>query len=198
MENELSKKKEHLMLEIANLELDSKIGKDRHFIAANRKNLCRITLGLISVIGTAVIASQALRDFFTAIKIITEYQTLVTSIISLIVGVSTAILGFLGLEKQVAQHRFVGNMYIEVARKSNSLLHVLATISNEEDLQKIKRKFKKLLNQYLEINKEGEGCPTSNKDSDKAFKQNEKERAKLKKALKDKKAKLLNIHESEN
>ena len=49
----LKEKKENLMLEIANLELDAKIGKDRHFIASDRKNLYRIILGLISVIGTA-------------------------------------------------------------------------------------------------------------------------------------------------
>ncbi|HBO7078033.1 TPA: SLATT domain-containing protein, partial [Pseudomonas aeruginosa] len=111
-----------LILELANLELDSKIGKDRHFIAADRKNNRRIVLGLFSVIGTAVIASKAIKDVFQAVPQISEYETIFISVVSLLVGVSTAILGFLGLEKQVAQHRFVGNMYIEVARKARALI----------------------------------------------------------------------------
>ena len=190
----LEEKKENLMLEIANLELDAKIGKDRHFIASDRKNLYRIYLGLISVIGTAVIASQAIRDFFNAIKIITPHQTLAISLISLIVGVSTAILGFLGLEKQVAHHRFVGNLYIEVARKASRLMYDLATISGENDLNRVRKKFAKLLNKYLEINKEGESCPTSNKDSKKAFSQNKEGKEKLKPAIRNKKATFLNLN----
>lgn len=45
------------IIEIANLEIDSKISKDRHFIAAHRKNVLRLILGIIAVIGSAFIAS---------------------------------------------------------------------------------------------------------------------------------------------
>lgn len=48
---------EKKIIEIANLENDCKIGKDRHFIAADRKNKWRIYLGLFAVVGSAVISS---------------------------------------------------------------------------------------------------------------------------------------------
>lgn len=168
-------------LEIANLEIDSKIGKDRHFAAADRKNNRRIALGLFSVIGTAIIASKAIKDIFSAIPIISQYEAVFVSIVSLLVGVSTAILGFLGLEKQVAQHRLVGNMYIEVSRKARRLINRL---HEGEDVANIKDEFNSLLAEYISINKEGESCPTSEKDSRKSLNQNFASRTKIKGEIK--------------
>mgnify|MGYP003577018083 CR=1 FL=1 len=171
----------YLLLELANLEVDSKIGKDRHFIAADRKNNRRIALGLFSVIGTAIIASKAIKDVFQAITPISGYESLFISIISLLVGVSTAILGFLGLEKQVAQHRLVGNMYIEVSRKARRLINRL---QEGDSTETIKAEFTTILTDYLNINKEGESCPTSKKDSVKSLAQNNTSRAKIKGEIK--------------
>lgn len=171
----------YLLLELANLEVDSKIGKDRHFIAADRKNIRRIALGLFSVIGTAIIASKAIKDVFQAIPPISGYEALFISTISLLVGVSTAILGFLGLEKQVSQHRLVGNMYIEVSRKARRLINRL---HEGEAVDTVKKEFQTILAEYLNINKEGESCPTSKKDSIKSLSQNNSSRAKIKGEIK--------------
>jgi hypothetical protein len=171
----------YLLLELANLEVDSKIGKDRHFIAADRKNIRRIALGLFSVIGTAIIASKAIKDVFQAIPPISGYEALFISTISLLVGVSSAILGFLGLEKQVSQHRLVGNMYIEVSRKARRLINRL---HEGEAVDTVKKEFQTILAEYLNINKEGESCPTSKKDSIKSLSQNNSSRAKIKGEIK--------------
>lgn len=171
----------YLLLELANLEVDSKIGKDRHFIAADRKNIRRIALGLFSVIGTAIIASKAIKDVFQAITPISGYEALFISTISLLVGVSTAILGFLGLEKQVSQHRLVGNMYIEVSRKARRLINRL---HEGEVVDTVKSEFQTILTEYLSINKEGESCPTSKKDSIKSLNQNSSSRGKIKGEIK--------------
>ncbi len=187
--------KEYLMLEIANLELDSKIGKDRHFIAADRKDNYRIILGIISVIGTAIIASQAIKDTFSTFGFTERYHPLIVSIISLIVSICTSILGFLGLERQVAQHRFIGNMYIDIAKKAENLFYRLAELERDNDtkINKINHKFRKLQNLYLKINKEGESCPTSKKDSERSFKQNDEFHQKVKNSIKNKKLELLQI-----
>lgn len=171
----------YLLLELANLEVDSKIGKDRHFIAADRKNIRRIVLGLFSVIGTAIIASKAIKEVFKSIPILTGYEELFISSISLLVGVSTAILGFLGLETQVTQHRLVGNMYIEVSRKARRLINRL---HEGEDISKVRSEFSEILNEYLKINKEGESCPTSKKDSVLSLGLNEQSRKKIKTEIK--------------
>ena len=70
------------LLELANLEVDAKVGRDRHFIAANRKEFKKNFFGLISVIGTALIASNA----FTELLSDSHYKTLYVSVISLLVG----------------------------------------------------------------------------------------------------------------
>jgi len=165
------------ILELANLEIDSKIGKDRHFIAADRKSRIKTLLGLISVIGAAIIASKAFKDIFSAIEVISQYKTLAISMISLLVGVSTAVLGFFGLEKQVAQHRVVGNMYIAVARKARRLLNKMVEGLDGDGFEK---EFSKLLEEYLNINREGEGCPTSKADSEGSIRLNGSLRAKIK------------------
>jgi hypothetical protein len=171
------------LIEIANLEIDCKIGKDRHFIAADRKNKLRIVLGIFAVIGSAVIASgigETLLKFFGEFLPQGNKATLFLQffghILPLLVGISTAIIGFLGLEKQTAQHRFVGNAYIEIARKSRSILNSI----NENNSVEKEAEYSLLMEKYLEINKEGEGCPTNDKDSKKAMSMNSRKREAIK------------------
>ncbi|EHG8284488.1 SLATT domain-containing protein, partial [Klebsiella oxytoca] len=112
---------EKKIIEIANLENDCKIGKDRHFIAADRKNKWRIYLGLFAVVGSAIISSGigksilSLLDAYIKSENWAFWDATLSHILPLLVGISTAIIGFLGLEKQTAQHRYVGNAYIEIS-----------------------------------------------------------------------------------
>lgn len=172
------------LIEIANLEIDCKIGKDRHFIAADRKNKLRIFLGIFAVIGSAVIASGIGETFLKLLGEFlphdsnksTVFLEFLGHILPLLVGVSTAIIGFLGLEKQTAQHRFVGNAYIEIARKSRSILNSITANNTAEK----ESEYSALMEKYLEINKEGEACPTNDNDSKKAMSMNSKKRQAIK------------------
>lgn len=164
------------LIEIATLEIDAKIGKDRHFIAARQKNALRIFLGLLAVIGSAFIASGII-EYIVDILIIPDWAKVANRIVPLIVGISTAMLSFLGLEKEITQHRSIGNRYIEVARKARQLLN---SITKDVQFSEIEQKYSSLLDLYLVINQDGESCPTSEKHSKKALKQNENKRKKFK------------------
>ncbi|WP_460206820.1 SLATT domain-containing protein [Klebsiella pneumoniae] len=173
---------EKKIIEIANLENDCKIGKDRHFIAADRKNKWRIYLGLFAVVGSAIISSGIGKSILSLLGAYIKsenwafWDATLSHILPLLVGISTAIIGFLGLEKQTAQHRYVGNAYIEISRKARSILNEINKVNFD---QKIKE-YEPLLEKYLEINKEGESCPTNNKDSFKAMNMNANRRNAIK------------------
>lgn len=173
---------EKKIIEIANLENDCKIGKDRHFIAADRKNKWRIYLGLFAVVGSAIISSGigksilSLLDAYIKSENWAFWDATLSHILPLLVGISTAIIGFLGLEKQTAQHRYVGNAYIEISRKARSILNEINKLNFDEKI----KEYEPLLEKYLEINKEGESCPTNNKDSFKAMNMNANRRNAIK------------------
>lgn len=171
------------IIEIASLEIDCKIGKDRHFIAADRKNKLRIALGLFSVIGSAIISSGVGASTSKLVSVYagenihwSDWAAVFGHVLPLLVGISTAVIGFLGLEKQTAQHRFVGNAYIEVARKARSILNSINDINYAEKIVE----YEALLERYLEINKEGETSPTNDKDSKKAMGMNAAKRSAIK------------------
>ena len=173
---------EKKIIEIANLENDCKIGKDRHFIAADRKNKWRIYLGLFAVVGSAIISSGigksilSLLDAYIKSENWAFWDATLSHILPLLVGISTAIIGFLGLEKQTAHHRYVGNAYIEISRKARSILNEIKKLNFDEKI----KEYEPLLEKYLEINKEGESCPTNNKDSFKAMNMNANRRNAIK------------------
>ena len=176
------------LLEIANLEVDCKIGKARHLIAADRKNKWRIYLGLFAVIGSAFISSgigQAVlelgRAYLGQDVHHDAWARTLKHILPLLAGISIAVIGFLGLEKQTTQHRAVGNAYIEIARKARSIL-------NSTDARNCATKlaeYGRLVERYLEVNKEGESCPTNDQDSQKALGRNSNRRSAIKQRIDD-------------
>ncbi len=176
------------LLEIANLEVDCKIGKARHLIAADRKNKWRIYLGLFAVIGSAFISSgigqgalELGRAYLGQNMHYDAWAGTLKHILPLLVGVSTAVIGFLGLEKQTTQHRAVGNAYIEIARKARSILNSIDAHNCATKLAEYDR----LLERYLEVNKEGESCPTNDRDSQKALNRNSNRRSAIKQRIDD-------------
>jgi hypothetical protein len=169
------------MLEIANLEVDAKIGKDRHFAAADRKERLRKWLGICSVVGAALLSSKALVDLLGAVQL-PHVAPLLLSFISVGVTVTTAMLGFFGLDKQIGQHRMVGNAYVSVARKTRDLLHRLQSSDTRRDDGRLE--LSRLLESYLEVNKLGEACHTEKRDSDYATTYNQDSKSKIKAAIK--------------
>lgn len=176
------------LLEIANLEVDCRIGKARHLIAADRKDRWRIYLGLFAVIGSAVISSGIGQGALVLGEIYAGKGDLYNAwagtlrhILPLLVGISTAVIGFLGLEKQTTQHRAVGNAYIDIARKARSILNTIDATNYAAKLVEYDR----LLVRYLEVNKEGESCPTNDNDSLKALSMNSGRRSAIKQKIAD-------------
>lgn len=187
------------LIEMANLEVDCKIGKDRHFIAADRKNRYRIALGLFAVIGSAIISSGVGDNALSLVGMYIQnkdiwkgWSDVISHILPLLVGISTAILGFLGLEKQTAQHRYVGNSYIEISRKTRSIIN---SITNDNFIEKSKG-FDALVEKYLEANKEGESCPTNDRDNDRAMSMNSARRSSIKKKIAEHDREIFKISEA--
>jgi hypothetical protein len=186
------------LLEIANLEVDCRIGKSRHLSAADRKDRWRICLGLFAVIGSAVISSGigqgalVLGEIYVGKGQVYEaWAGTLRHILPLLVGISTAVIGFLGLEKQTTQHRAIGNAYIEIARKARSILNTVDATNYSAKLVEYDR----LLARYLEVNKEGESCPTNDNDSQRALGMNAARRSAIKQKISENETAHLGISE---
>lgn len=183
------------LLEAATLEVNCKIGKDRHFIAASRKDWWKIRLGLIAVVGTALISSSlgaALRKVL-AMHVQNEYINLLAAVAPVFVGICTATVGFLGLEKQAAQHKFIGNAYVEIERKVRSLINCAPqgqplTTDWLKDLNT-------LVERYLAVNTEGEACPTAEVDGKRAIENNSKRHRALKEKVREFDIEILGVRD---
>jgi hypothetical protein len=172
-------------LEAATLEVNCKIGKDRHFIAASRKDWWKIRLGLIAVVGTALISSSlgaALREIMV-LHMPGEYANLFAAAAPVFVGICTATVGFLGLEKQAAQHKFIGNAYVEIERKVRSLIN--AASEGQAVTDEWLKGLSTLSERYLAVNTEGEACPTAEVDGKKALENNSKRHRALKEKVRE-------------
>ena len=183
------------LLEAATLEVNCKIGKDRHFFAASRKDWWKIRLGLIAVVGTALISSSlgtALRKVL-AVYMQVEYIDLLAAAAPVFVGICTATVGFLGLEKQAAQHKFIGNAYVEIERKVRSLIN--SAPQDEPLTEDWIRAFTALTERYLAVNTEGEACPTSEVDGKRAIENNSKRHKALKEKVREIDITLLGVRD---
>lgn len=182
------------LLEAATLEVNCKIGKDRHFIAASRKDWWKIRLGLIAVVGTALISSSlgaALRSVL-AMYMSPEYLDLFAAAAPVFVGICTATVGFLGLEKQAAQHKFIGNAYVEVERKVRSLINN-APPDGQALPETWLKEYSALAERYLAINTEGEACPTAEVDGRRALENNSKRHRALKEKVREFDIRMLGV-----
>lgn len=173
------------LLEAATLEVNCKIGKDRHFIAASRKDWWKIRLGLVAVVGTALISSSlgaALREIMV-LHMPSEYANLFAAAAPVFVGICTATVGFLGLEKQAAQHKFIGNAYVEIERKVRSLIN--SASEGQAVTDEWLKGLSTLSERYLAVNTEGEACPTAEVDGKKALENNSKRHRALKEKVRE-------------
>jgi hypothetical protein len=183
------------LLEAATLEVNCKIGKDRHFFAASRKDWWKIRLGLVAVVGTALISSSlgaALRKVL-AMHIPNDYINLLAAGAPVFVGICTATVGFLGLEKQAAQHKFIGNAYVEVERKVRSLIN--SAIPGQPLTEDWIKDLNVLVERYLAVNTEGEACPTSEVDGKRAIENNRKRHKALKEKIREYDIEVLGVQD---
>ncbi|WP_310630702.1 SLATT domain-containing protein [Paraburkholderia sp.] len=162
-----------LRLELLVCELNSKIGKDKHFRAAQRKSRIHTTLGLIAALLAALLASTAFAKL--------PYQSVLQPAVALMVALATAALGFLKLDHQVGIHRTVGNTYSALGREARHLFNL--TTDASPDVHDVELQFKALQRRYEEAAQQADAAPTNAGDIRDAGEQNARKRDALKKKV---------------
>jgi hypothetical protein len=172
----------HLQIQLQELHCDSKIGKDRHFIAANRKNNYNKKIGLTVVLINVLIGSSVLTlleydDFGKKIK------EIFVSLLSFAAASFAAMQTFFNYSKDIENHRKIGNQYLEVARDADDLLSKFKdkNIEPNECLQQ----YEELVKKYKNINREGESCPNSTSDYKAAYEKNKTNKERIRKIKTD-------------
>lgn len=163
---------DNLLVQIQELQCDSKIGKSRHFIAADRKSLYNKIMGLVVVLINVLIGS-------TLIKLINSdsITTVVTSSLAFIAASLAAMQTFFNFFKDIENHRKIGNMYLEIARDSDNLISKYK--DKFIDKNQCQNEYENLLKNYKKANKEEEICPNSNRDYKKSYIRNKKAKERI-------------------
>lgn len=153
----------HLQIQLQELHCDSKIGKDRHFNAAIRKNSYNKRIGITVVLINVLIGSSILSLFEeTKIQNGELMKKVLVGLLSFAAASLAAMQTFFNYSRDIENHRKIGNQYLDIARDSDDLLSKLKGHSIESDDCLIQ--YNKLVKRYKEVNKEGEICPSSPKD----------------------------------
>lgn len=165
----------HLQIQLQELHCDSKIGKDRHFTAANRKNNYSRRIGLTVVLINVLIGSSvwAIFDLYT-VKTIKE---ILVSLLSFVAASFAAMQTFFNYSKDVDNHRKIGNLYLDIARDADDLLFKLKDQSIES--AECLTQYEILVKKYKGINREGESCPNSTSDYKIAYEKNKASKEKI-------------------
>ncbi|MDP3558336.1 MAG: SLATT domain-containing protein [Bacteroidota bacterium] len=162
----------NLLIQIQELHCDSKIGKDRHFIAADKKGTYGKKIGLTVVIINVLIGSMLINLIKEE-----ELKKIILSVFSLLAASLAAIQTFFNYAKDVENHRKIGNLYLEIARDADNLLSRFK--DNYIDKENCQKDYDKLLMRYKLINKEEEVCPNSKRDYKRAYAKNKKNKERI-------------------
>lgn len=167
----------NLLIQIQEIHSDSKIGKDRHFNAGERKGSYGKKLGLSVIIINVLIGSSLISNLQKYLKIEVESQELIISFFALLAAGLAAIQTFFDYAKEVENHRKIGNLYLEITKDSDNLLAKFNDGYIDKD--ECQKKYEKLVIRYKEINIQEEICVTSNADYKFAFSKNKKAKERI-------------------
>jgi hypothetical protein len=157
----------NLVFQLRELACDAKIGKDRHFIAADRKAKINKYMGVAVVILNVAIGSTV----FNLVKNHTDPQ-IITSAVSFLAAALAGVGTYFNFSKDVDNHRRIGNLYLNVSRKSADLLAKFKDRYIDRD--NLLNEYENLHDIYKNANEEGESCPNSVNDYQKALKRNKR------------------------
>lgn len=167
----------NLLIQIQEIQCDSKIGKSRHFIAADRKERYSKTIGVSVMIIGVFIGSTVIKFLGSQ-----DTQKVILSIVGFLSASLAGVQTFFNFSKAIENHRKTGNLYLDIARDADNLLSKFKdTFINKEECQV---QFDELLSRYKQTTKEEEICPNSDRDYEKAYKKNKVIKDRLK-ALKE-------------
>lgn len=174
----MTEEPKNLLVQIQEIQCDSKIGKSRHFIAADRKEKLSKRLGIAIIVIGIFIGSTTLIKFLGN----EDTQKVILAISGFLSASLAAFQTFFNFSKDVENHRKTGNLYLDIARDCDNLLSKFRDeFINRKECQ---NQFEKLLDRYKKANKEEEICPNSDRDYNKAYKKNKKNKERLRR-LKD-------------
>ncbi|MBN1988173.1 MAG: SLATT domain-containing protein [Bacteroidales bacterium] len=178
MTNIMNEHPSNLIVQIQEIHCDSKIGKSRHFIAADRKAKYHKRLGISIILISVFVGSTIISQFEDK-----EIQKLIMSILGFLAACLAAMQTFFNYSKDIENHRKTGNLYLEIARDCDNLISKFKDgfiTKNECQIE-----FEKILKNYKIANKEEEICPNSDKDYKKAYKRNKENKERVRKLKND-------------
>lgn len=155
-----------ILKELEELRVDARMGKDKHFAAANRTKSLNVLFGLPVVLVNLLLGSL----FFTAL-LVAEVRNTVGPVLAFFAAALGAVHTFFNFHRSTEAHRAVGNRYIDVSRRCRTLIrgHQDGLIERGEVWDQLNE----LQETYSEINKEAEAFPTNSRDFRKAIEKKE-------------------------
>ncbi len=166
-----------LIVQIQEIQCDSKIGKSRHFFAADRKAQYQKFLGISVIVIGIVIGSTVVN-----LIVIETARNIAFAFLGLLSAGLSAFQTFFSFSKDIENHRRTGNLYLDIARDCDNLLsqHNDGLV----DSKQCQEMFNSLLSEYKNVTRKEEVCPTSDGDFNRAHKRNLKSKERIRK-LKD-------------
>jgi hypothetical protein len=157
--------------ELEELRIDARLGKDKHFSAAERTKNFNVIFGLPVIVINVLLGSI----FFT--ELISEgVRETIGPILAFLAAALGAIHTFFNFHKSMEGHRSVGNRYIEVSRRCRTLIR--GFYDGHVSRPELWKELNKLLILYNSINAEAEAFPTNRRDFERARqKKEEREQA---------------------
>jgi len=152
--------KHNMYDEMLTLENDSRVVKQAHFIAAQKKRWTRSMIGVL-IIFLNVLIGSTLIDFLLPQQAAALIRGLAVFAAAL-AGIQT----FFNFQKDVESHLSSGDTYGSIHRRVRLLIAEYKDGSRNSD--DVIADFKKLIDDYLKANAESKGCIPSDKDYDQA------------------------------
>jgi hypothetical protein len=152
------------MKALEELRQDSKLCKDRHFAAAERKFSYHVWFGVPVVIANVFIGS-------VLVELLKKpnpetWITVTASLLSFLAASLSGVQTFLNFHKAAEGHRSVANKYLEISRKCKHLL--LKQKDDPVPITDLWSKIEEITQAYSEVNITAEAFPTSDSDFKKA------------------------------
>ena len=144
--------------EIEKLRLDSRFGKDKHFIAADRMRSYHYWLGL-PLIGISVFLGSAV---FTEVFSHSKQAQILGAILAFISALMALLQTFLNPKEMEKGHRSIGDRYLKISR--NCRLLTARLNDGIVVLQQASEEYFVILKAYSETNIEAEAFPISRRD----------------------------------
>lgn len=164
------------LAELDELGDNARLGKDKHFFAAERMKHLNIAFGLPVILINVLLGSV----FFSSV-LNEEVKEIVGPALAFLAGTLVAIHTFFNFHKSMEGHRNIGNCYIEIMRRCKIVEKGFRDqkVSDEE----LWGRLQELTDEYHKINRNAETYPPSKSDYKKALAKREARRKTLEESL---------------